>query len=48
MGERLMQISVFYDHITQARQQTGRSLSQLLKACRGWGILKKYLSERVT
>ena len=33
-----MQISVFYDHITQARQQTGKSLSQLLKACRGWGI----------
>ena len=33
-----MQISVFYDHITQARQQTGRSLPQLLEACRSWGI----------
>ncbi len=33
-----MQISVFYDHITQARQQTGKSLSQLLRACKSWGI----------
>ncbi|MDE7223373.1 MAG: sugar phosphate isomerase/epimerase [Acetatifactor sp.] len=33
-----MQISVFYDHITQARQQTGGSLSQLLEMCRSWGI----------
>ena len=33
-----MQISVFYDHITQARQQTGKSLPQLLEACRSWGI----------
>ncbi len=33
-----MQISVFYDHITQAGEQTGRSLSSLLKACKEWGI----------
>ena len=33
-----MQISVFYDHITQARQQTGKSLPQLLEVCRSWGI----------
>lgn len=33
-----MFISVFYDHITQARQQTGKRLSELLAACRSWGI----------
>lgn len=33
-----MQISVFYDHITQAGQQAGKSLSQLLRACKEWGI----------
>lgn len=33
-----MLISVFYDHITQARQQTGKRLSELLAACRSWGI----------
>lgn len=33
-----MQISVFYDHITQAGQQTHRSLPQLLRECKGWGI----------
>lgn len=33
-----MQISVFYDHITQARQQTGSGLLQLLEMCRSWGI----------
>lgn len=33
-----MQISVFYDHITQAGEQTGRSSSSLLKACKDWGI----------
>lgn len=33
-----MLISVFYDHITQARQQTGKRLSELLVACRSWGI----------
>lgn len=33
-----MRISVFYDHITQARQQTNKSLAQLLEACRNWGI----------
>lgn len=33
-----MQISVFYDHITQAGEQSGRSLSSLLNACREWGI----------
>lgn len=33
-----MQISVFYDHITQAGQQTGRSLSALLQECKACGI----------
>lgn len=36
--ERIMRISVFYDHITQAAQQTGKDLPELLQACRGWGI----------
>ncbi len=33
-----MQISVFYDHITQAGQQTGRSPSALLQECKACGI----------
>ena len=33
-----MKLSVFYDHITQAVQQEGRKLSELLEACRSFGI----------
>lgn len=33
-----MRISVFYDHITQAMEQTGRSIPELLGECRDYGI----------
>lgn len=33
-----MQISVFYDHITQAVQQTGKHPADLLNICKGYGI----------
>ena len=33
-----MRISVFYDHITQAMEQTGRSTRELLGECKNFGI----------
>lgn len=33
-----MKISVFYDHITEAVQQTGKSPAELFAACRSFGI----------
>jgi len=42
-GKRhMMKNSVFYDHILQAVEQTGRNSTELLKACRELGIQEQY------
>ncbi len=33
-----MKLSVFYDHILQAHEQTGRPVPELLQFCRSLGI----------